>query len=203
MSFGAASISAPVWLLPAIVVVVVALALLVWGYRGATVRPSEKLIAGSLKLLGILALAACLVEPLWTGQRVKPGANYFALVADNSQGMCIKDANAERPRNEIMAELLHPDRHTWQRPLDDFFQVRRYQYDFRLQPAKDFSELTFDGRASNLGASLRSIADRFKGQPLAGLLVLTDGNATDMSRTFDTAGSVSYTHLTLPTILRV
>jgi uncharacterized membrane protein len=188
MSFGAASISAPVWLLPAIVVVVVALALLVWGYREATVRPSEKLIAGSLKLLGVLALAACLVEPLWTGQRVKPGANYFALVADNSQGMCIKDANAEQSRNEIMAELLHPDRHTWQRPLDDFFQVRRYQYDFRLQPAKDFSELTFDGRASNLGSSLRSIADRFKGQPLAGVLVLTDGNATDMSHSFDTAG---------------
>lgn len=188
MSFAAASISAPGWLLPAMLVVLLGLALLVWSYRHATLRASDKLAAATLKFLGILALAACLVEPLWTGQRVKPGANYFAVVADNSQGMCIKDADAKEPRNAIMAALLRTDQHTWQRSLEDFFQVRRYQYDSRLQPAKDFSELHFDGKASNLGSSLRSIADRFRGQPLAGVLVLTDGNATDIAGNFETAG---------------
>jgi len=163
-------------------------ALLVWSYRDATLRPTDKVIAGTLKLLGILALAACLVEPLWTGQRVKPGANYFAVLVDNSQGMCIKDADAEQPRSELTAALLRSERRTWQRSLEDFFQLRRYQYDSRLQPAKDFGELTFDGKASNLGSSLRSIAERFKGQPLAGVLLLSDGNATDISGTFDTGG---------------
>jgi uncharacterized membrane protein len=188
MSFAAASISAPGWLWPACAVTGAGLALLIWSYRGATVSSRDKFIAGALKLLGILALAACLVEPLWTGQRVKPGANYFAVVVDNSQGMCIKDADAEQSRSELTAALLHSERRTWQRSLEDFFQVRRYHYDSRLQPAKDFGELTFDGKASNLGSSLRSIRDRFKGQPLAGVLLLSDGNATDINGSFDAQG---------------
>lgn len=187
MSFAAASISAPDWLAPAVAVMVLGLGLLVWGYRGALLRPWEKVLFGSVKLLGILALAACLVEPLWTGQRVKPGANFFVVLADNSQGMCIKDADAELSRHEIMSALLQPERGRWQESLDEFFQVRRYQFDARLQPTKDFADLRFDGRSSSLSGALRTVADRFKGQPLAGVLLLTDGNATDIGR-FDAAG---------------
>jgi uncharacterized membrane protein len=188
MFFGAASISAPGWLMPATVVVAFGLALLFWGYRNAIARPGEKLVAAALKLLGITALAACLIEPLWTGQRVKPGANYFAVLADNSQGMCIKDSDAHQPRNELVAGLLRSERGKWQRALEDLFQVRRYQFDSRLQPARDFSELTFDGKASNLGASLRTIEQRFKGQPLAGVLLFSDGNATDIAGNFEATG---------------
>src|SRR5881397_83102 len=111
--FAAASISAPGWLMPAAIVVALSLILLWWGYRTAVVRPGEKLIAATLKLLGIAALTACLVEPLWTGQRVKPGANYFALLADNSQGMCIKDSDAHQARNELVTGLLRSERGKW------------------------------------------------------------------------------------------
>ena len=31
-----------------------------------------------------------------------------------------------------------------------------------------------------MGAALRGLAERYKGQPLAGVLLLTDGNATDL-----------------------
>jgi len=64
--------------------------------------------------------------------------------------------------------------------MDDNFQVRRYVFDSRLQSTKDFGELVFDGRASSIGAALRGVAERYKGQPLAGVLLLTDGNATDI-----------------------
>ena len=188
MSFAAASISSPGWLLPAGVVVALGLFLLWWSYRGALVRPGEKLLFGFVKLLGILALAACLVEPLWTGQRVKPGANFFVVMADNSQGMSIKDAGATLSRAEVLAGLLAPERNRWQETLDEFFQMRRYHFDARLQATKDFSDLKFDGRSSNLGAALRTVADRFKGQPVAGVLVLTDGNATDITGPFDGSG---------------
>ena len=35
-------------------------------------------------------------------------------------------------------------------------------------------------RATAIGAALRTVADRYRGQPVAGVLVLTDGNATDL-----------------------
>jgi uncharacterized membrane protein len=188
MFLSVASISSPGWLLPAGAVVALGLILLWWGYRSTLVRPGEKLLFAFIKLLGVLALATCLIEPLWTGQRVKPGANVFVVMADNSQGMTIKDAGAALSRSEILAGLLQPDRKKWQQTLDEFFQMRRYQFDARLQATKDFSELRFDGRSSNLGSALRTVADRFKGQPVAGVLVFTDGNATDIAGPFDAAG---------------
>ena len=76
--------------------------------------------------------------------------------------------------------LLSLEREGWQSKMEDNFQVRRYLFDSRLQSTKDFSELMFDGRASSIGAALKGVAERYKGQPLAGVLLLTDGNATDL-----------------------
>jgi uncharacterized membrane protein len=138
-------------------------------------------VCGFLKLLGLLALAACLLEPLWTGQRARPGANYFVVLADNSQSLQVKDRNQPRSRGEMLKTVLATDKPGWQLKLEENFQVRRYLFDARLQPTKDFGELNFDGRASALGTALRTLADRYRGQPLAGVLLLTDGNATDFA----------------------
>jgi uncharacterized membrane protein len=77
-----------------------------------------------------------------------------------------------------MRALLRDD--SWQKELDGNFQVRRYSFDSRLQTSSDFSELQFDGSATSLNAALRKIAARYQGQPLAGILLFTDGNATDL-----------------------
>lgn len=178
--FGAVLIPGRGWLLPAAGLLFLALLLLAWAYRKAPASGAIRGACLSLKLLGLLALAACLLEPLWSGQRARPGSNYFAVVADNSQGMQIKDRGETRSRGEVLHGLLTSDKATWPGKLDENFQVRRYSFDSRLQSTKDFSELAFDGRASSLGTTLRTIGDRFKGQPLAGVLVFTDGNATDI-----------------------
>ncbi|MEZ6112799.1 MAG: glutamine amidotransferase [Pirellulaceae bacterium] len=60
------------------------------------------------------------------------------------------------------------------------FDVRRYAFDTRLQPLADFSELTFAGEGSALSTSLRSLTERFYGRPIGGVLLLTDGNGTDL-----------------------
>lgn len=157
----------------------VALLLLFWSYRAAPAGVVRWVCLG-LKLLGLAALAFCLLEPLWSGQRARPGANLFAIVADNSQGLQIKDRGESRSRGEALRELLNPQRASWQGTLEDNFEVRRYFFDARLQATKDFSELAFDGRATAIGSSLRTLAERYRGRPLAGVLLLTDGNATDL-----------------------
>jgi uncharacterized membrane protein len=138
--------------------------------------------------LGLAALAACLLEPLWSTQRARTGANLFAVVADNSQGLQIKDNGASRTRGELLRDMLNPQRTGWQGSLDDEFEVRRYFFDARLQVTKNFSELDFTGRSSAIGSSLRTLTDRFRGRPLAGILLFTDGNATDVHGPLDLAG---------------
>jgi uncharacterized membrane protein len=189
MMFGAVLISNRQWLLPAAGFLLVAILLLLWTYLRAPADKNLRTACALLKLLGVAALLACLLEPLWSGQRAKPGANYFAVVADNSQGMAIKDKGETRTRSETLTNLLSPQSAIWLRKLEENFQARRYYFDARLQSTRDFSELAFDGRASSIGAALRTIGERFRGQPLAGILLFTDGNATDMPEgKLDTTG---------------
>jgi len=175
------------WLWPVAGAMCVALLLLIWNYRAAP-RGIVRWVCLGLKLLGLAALAVCLLEPLWSGQRAKPGANLLAIVADNSQGMQIKDRGETRSRGEVLRDLLDPQRARWQGTLEENFEVRRYFFDARLQTTKDFGELVFDGRASAIGATLRTLAERYRNRPLAGVLLLTDGNATDLQTAPELAG---------------
>jgi uncharacterized membrane protein len=177
----------PAWLWPAAGVLGLAALLLFWGYRTAPPGPARWVCPG-LKVLGLAALAWCLLEPLWSGQRARPGANLFAIVADNSQSLQVKDRGAGRSRGESLRDLLDARRAGWLGRLEENFEVRRYFFDARLQTARDFQELTFNGRASALGAALRSLGERFQGRPLAGVLLLTDGNATDLRGPPELAG---------------
>ena len=179
MALATVFISGREWVLPAIGFVVVAGALLWWSYRRAPVTGAVGAACFGLKLLGVLALAACLIEPLWTGQRARPGANYFAILADNSQSMQIKDRGEKLTRGEKVREALGASKGGWQMQMENDFQVRRYVFDSSLQASTDWNDLNFSGRGSGLAGALRQISDRFKSQPLAGVLVLTDGTDID------------------------
>ncbi len=175
------------WLWLAALVLGVGVLLLWWSYRSSPVG-SFRWVCFGLKFLGLAALAVCLLEPLWSGQRARPGANLFAILADNSQSLQVKDPVAARGRSDFLLGLLNSRRSDWQETLAANFDLRRYYFDARLQATRDFSELTFDGRASAIGASLRTLAERYRGRPLAGVLLLTDGNATDLHDARDLAG---------------
>lgn len=153
---------------------------LVWSYLRAPANRILRTSCAFLKLLGLAALAICLLDPLWTAQRARPGANYFAVVADNSEGMQIKDRGDSITRASLLTNLLAPQNANWLDELDKSFQIRRYYFDSHLQSTRDFGDLNFNGRSSSIGGALHTIADRFHGQPLAGVLLLTDGNATDL-----------------------
>jgi len=168
------------WLWPAAALAVAVAVALAWSYRASGASPLRWACL-ALKLAAVAALALCLLEPLWLSQRARPGANLFAVVADNSQGLQIRDRGETRTRGEQLRELLDPRGAGWQSALAENFELRRYLFDARVQATVDFHELAFDGRATALGSALKTLAGRFQGRPLAGVLLLTDGNATDLA----------------------
>ena len=169
------------WLWPSALFLAAGLGILFWSYRSARGLGATRWICLLLKTAALAALAFCLLEPFWAGQRAKPGSNLFLVVADNSQSMRIADLSGEPSRGERLRELLDPVRHDWPGILDAFFETRRFSFDWRLQPLKDAAGLDFDGQGSSMGAALRTVAERYKGRPVAGILLLTDGNATDLA----------------------
>jgi uncharacterized membrane protein len=167
------------WLWLAAFALAAALLMVWWSYRP---WPSggRRWLGAVLKVAGIAALLFCLLEPLRSGQRARPGANLFAIVADNSQSLQVNDGGDTQTRRAFLQALLSPQRGDWQAQLEAQFEVRRFLFDSRLEATRDFHELAGDGRATALGAALRGLKTRFEGRPLAGVLLFTDGNATDL-----------------------
>src|SRR5690606_24525041 len=60
------------------------------------------------------------------------------------------------------------------------FQVRSYVFGESLQRVRDFSALDFRENRSDLRTALSEIRERLGSEPLTGIVVLTDGNATDL-----------------------
>ena len=168
------------WLSAALLGLALAAALLFVAYRRQKGSRGVKQICFVLKLFGFGLLLLCLLEPSWSGTRAKPGANYLAILADNSQGMHIRDAGSAESRAKQMLRLLVDAPATWREELESQFQVKRYLFDAGLHGTKDFANLRFEGRASGLVSALRSLSQRFEGQALAGVLLFSDGNATDV-----------------------
>jgi len=158
-----------------------ALALIVWSYARTPAPHGLRLACAFLKVLGVATLLACLLEPMWSDQRAKPGANVIAAVADNSMSMTLRDRDATEPRGDTLRRVLTGERNLWHTKLKESFEVRDYLADSRLQPSQDFRELTFDGRTTALGHTLEQLQERHRGQPLAAVILLTDGIAADLS----------------------
>ncbi len=156
----------------------------VWSYRRVTNRNFVYQIAWGLKLLAMAVLLLCLLEPLWVGKIATPGENYFIILADNSASMNVQETHNEKNRGQLVKEALTAEDAKWLSRLNEHFQVRQYVFDDRVQRTDDFAELDYKGRASLLENSLQVIAERYRDRPVAGILLLTDGNATDVQSPF-------------------
>jgi uncharacterized membrane protein len=175
------------WLWPATAVGAAGLLLVAWTYSRTPASRGLRLTCAALKIVGLGALIACLLEPMWTGERARPGANLMAVVADNSLSMKLKGRGESQTRGDALVATLSGESNVWRTQLALDFTVRNYLADARLQPTQDFRELAFDGRASALGTAMRNLADRYRSQPLAGVILLTDGVAPDIAG-LDTTG---------------
>lgn len=187
---GSLSFAAKEWLWPAAAIFAAGIFLILRSYAGSSVTLGIRALSALLKMAGLGLVLSILLEPTWTTSRPREGANLFAIVADNSMGLQVRDAGESHTRGENLREMLSSDHGSWQGKLEQTFLVRRYQFDARLESARDFGALNFEGRESAIGRALKSVAERFQGQPIAGVLLFTDGNATDLENGFAPASGM-------------
>ena len=178
MSLSQLTLGAPQAVWWAVLLVAAGIIALAWSAFGGRRVGWQRAVGAGLKVLAFVLLGACLVDPLFTSTRPRPGANLFLVVADNSQSLQLANHGSDKPRSTVMQELLI-EQVPWIVHLGQDFEVRRYAFDSSLHSVKTFAEMKYDGEASSLGSALTNLADRFRDRPLAGILLLTDGNATD------------------------
>lgn len=169
----------PHWLAGALALLVLAAAVLLWSYARAEARGPVRIACAVLKTLAFSVLAISLLEPLLSGTQPKRGANAFVVLADNSQSLLIRDDDATRTRGERVRDALRGES-AWKTRLSQDFDVRNYVFDSHLRAVDNFDSLKFDGVGTALTTSLSGLSKRFRGLPLAGVLLFTDGNRTDL-----------------------
>jgi uncharacterized membrane protein len=155
-----------------------AAAAIAWSYVTADSKRWVRICAAGLKVLGFAALVLSLIEPLLAGSRPRRGANAFVILADNSQSLQIRDDSTAHTRGDWVRNILCQDS-AWTTRLGQDFDVRKYMFDSHLRAVDGFDDLKFDGVGTSIVTSLWALRTRFRGLPLAGVLLFTDGNRTD------------------------
>src|SRR5215813_3721574 len=126
MTPGSLSFAAKEWLWPAAAIFAAGVFLIVRSYTRTSISPGLRTVSALLKVLGLALILSILLEPTWTTSRPREGANLFALVADNSMGLQVRDSGERRTRAELLRELLSSDHSSWLGKLEEMFLVRRY-----------------------------------------------------------------------------
>jgi len=168
------------WIVPACAIGVVLFLLILWAYQSIQAPLGIKLACAATKTLAVLLLAALLVEPMRSETQPVPGANLFVVLADNSQSLQVTDPGESDTRADLLKKQLDRSA-SWQVRLGQEFDVRRYEFDDQLSPVTDFQDYAADGRGSAMMAAISSVSQRFANRPIAGILLLTDGNTTDLT----------------------
>ncbi|MAI69354.1 MAG: hypothetical protein CMM01_00335 [Rhodopirellula sp.] len=114
-----------------------------------------------------------------SGTRPRPQANILPLLVDNSRSMLLKTDVGEESRRAQVTRIVDEDS-GWRRRLAQAFDVRSYLFDSRLESVDQLSAFDASGYSSSLAGSLQSLSERFASRPVAGVLLFSDGNLTDL-----------------------
>ncbi len=166
------------WLVIATVSASCVALLAIWSYANRSQLTGLRFITALFKILAVAALAFCLLEPMQRSERPRPGANLMAIVVDNSRSMEMHPPGESQSRVDRLRSKLPTDV-PWQARLAQDFDVRRYAFDDRVRAVNDLTELDFKGANSSLTGTVETLQARFATRPVAGLLLFSDGLATD------------------------
>jgi len=171
------------WIIPALILGAAAAYLIWWSSRRVNSAQKIRVLASLLKVTGIALLVVCLLEPVWSGFQPKPHSNLFLVLADNSESLTVEsDDNDDPTLATQIKETLTNEQAEWTKRLEQDFELHRFAFDRQLRSVNSFVELKNTGETSSLQAALASIAQQFVDRPVGGVLLLSDGNATDLTQ---------------------
>src|SRR6478735_6650528 len=163
----------PWWLA---VVLAAAIAGVAYGEYRRPLSPLTRVQRGvlvSLRVLALVILVLCLFRPIAI---LPPAGTRDAIVpilVDASRSMRLNDADGQTRVARANALL----KNELGAPLSARFTTELYTVGEGLAPAK-VDSLTADARRTDLAGALTAVRERYRGQRVAGIIVLSDGGDT-------------------------
>ena len=128
------------------------------------------------------AVALLLVFPLFEPQlivpEVVPDENFVAVIVDVSDSMLLPDGPQGQIRLEQAKQLLYGPESGILPSIDDIFKVRLYSFASSVTRVDSIYQAV-PAHKTDLAAALDRVRVDFRGLPLTGIVLLTDGNTTN------------------------
>lgn len=157
------------------ITLVMALAALVaWqAYRRFAGDPRRRALLVALRFVTLLLLILFLLRPVARGAGAGARDAVVPVLVDTSRSMSIEDADGmrriDRARSLVESELLPA--------LGQDFQVEILAFGEGVA-VRQPSDLAATARRSDLTGALAELRERYRGRPVAGIVLLTDGGDT-------------------------
>jgi uncharacterized membrane protein len=197
----------PSWWLALSVIGIALAGLIGWSYWRTPLSLPQKLAAAGLKLLAVFLVLLSLLEPMVVRQRPKPQANLLGIAVDDSRSMravfgSVADTPeaASAPSSMLSAgwQARLSSEAAWQQKLSEQFRLRRYRFGERLESVDDLATLTLSQDQTSLERLPSRLAERLQGLPLAGLVLVTDGQSTEKLESLDQPSLRAWESLGVP-----
>jgi uncharacterized membrane protein len=151
-----------------------ALAMLYW-WTGRYASGRDRALSFGLRAIVLLLLFIPLFEPVLIRPDVVPDENFVAVLVDASESMNIPDGQAGMTRRDEVNQLLFGEGGAIAPALDEVFKVRYYTFGEQARRVDSVTTVLADGRGTDISAALDRVLSDFRGLPLAGVVLLTDG----------------------------
>ena len=135
----------------------------------------SKAVSLGLRIPVLLLLCLPLFEPVLVMPDVVPDENFVAVLVDASESMNIVDGAFGGARRDDARQLLFDPDDGVAAPLGEHFKLRYYTFSGQATRVDSLPDARADGRRTDLTAALDRVISDFKGVPLAGVVLLTDG----------------------------
>ena len=142
----------------------------------APLTPLQRGVLAACRASVLAILVLFLLRPIALAPPESARDAVVPILIDKSQSMRLLDADGQarfaRALSLLNGSLLPA--------LNKTFTPEVYSVGDRLEPAA-LAQIQPDGRRSDLKGALTSVRDRYRGQPIAGIVLLTDGGDTGQS----------------------
>ena len=170
-----------VWLALAVLAVA---AITLWTlWRGVRSRKRVVFLA-IFRLLALAAVTVMLAQPQKRREDVIVMRPQLAVLIDKSESMIDPVDPQQSHRNARVSEWLKTP--ALEKARKDF-DLRFFTFDKNPVEVQQSEAFKYDGTTSNLLGSVSRLEEHFRGQPLAGVLLLSDGLSTFDGTTLDAA----------------
>ena len=183
----------------AVILLIVSIAFTVYLYRTVDAGGRRRKTMAAAHLLAALMLALILLRPALDYKISRPFRSTIMVLVDTSESMAIADKRTDKDDIEAVKKVMEKSGVTSARRIDmakaalrhadadlvkklsEQHELRFFTFDKNLQPQSGgedplawTEDITAAGKSSRIGTAVDSVVNRYAGQPIAGVVVMSD-----------------------------